>query len=542
VVAVNEPSLPFDTLDGYCLAEEVIHALACGALEEGERSKAMAHLEDCELCQALLADQVRALPGSASADDAALPTLIQLGALVAGRYRIQRFVARGGMGEVYEAWDLALSERVALKTINPLATPAAQLKASARFRQEVQLSRRVADPHVCRIYEFGQHVLRGFGMLSYLTMEFIDGETLGDRLRKSSRLEIDEVVNLSRQMLRGLGAAHGVGVLHRDFKSDNVMLQTKSTSPGGQHAVIMDFGLARLLDDQGHRLTERHELVGSAAYMAPEQLEEGAALCEATDVYAFGVVLFEMLTGRLPFDGKSAMGVALRRLSHPAPPPSSHVPELSGAWDALVLRCLERDIARRFSSTHEVAAELERIVGAAELVEPPRPPSRRRLAFAAICGAALVGGVSYLSSRRSTSAMPAPPAPEAQHVTYTLQPPAPVEPLRPEAPPPTATVAAPPIAPVLPSEPAVLPPAAPRARGATPSASPPVAAAPPEARAQTTAPRARAQNAPASPSVASPPPSGPAEGTPARATERNDDVRELFFLEPPSEHGRQKSD
>ena len=343
---MNEPATP-DTLDGYCLAEEVIHALACGGLEEKERSKALSHLDECEVCQALLADEVRDLPQSGSAEDAGLPTLIQLDALVAGRYRIQHFVARGGMGEVYEAWDELLAERVALKTINPLVASADQARATARFRQEVQLSRRVADAHVCRIYEFGQHLVRGFGAVSYLTMEFIEGQTLGARLRQGPELGIQEVAELSRQMLRGLGAAHAVGVLHRDFKSDNVLL--RATPSGGLHAVIMDFGLARVLGDHAHRFTERHELVGSAAYMAPEQLEEGAELSEATDVYAFGVVLFEMLTGRLPFEGSAPVAVALRRLSHPAPPPSVHVPELSVAWDQLVLRCLDRDTSRRFS-------------------------------------------------------------------------------------------------------------------------------------------------------------------------------------------------
>ncbi|HWO12593.1 MAG TPA: serine/threonine-protein kinase, partial [Polyangiaceae bacterium] len=254
---MSDPAHSPDTLDGYCLAEEVIHALACGGLEEAQRSKALAHLDDCELCQALLADEVRDLPQSASADDPGLPTLIQIDALVAGRYRIEHFVARGGMGEVYEAWDELLGERVALKTINPLVASADQARASARFRQEVQLSRRVADPHVCRIYEFGQHLVRGFGALSYLTMELLEGETLGARLRRGPRLAIDEVLELGRQMLRGLGAAHAVGVLHRDFKSDNVMLRSGPSSAAGLHAVIMDFGLARLLGDQVHRFTER---------------------------------------------------------------------------------------------------------------------------------------------------------------------------------------------------------------------------------------------------------------------------------------------
>jgi serine/threonine protein kinase len=435
---------PLDTLDGYCLAEDVIHALACGGLEERERSEALEHLDACELCQALLADEVRALPHSSSADDAGLPTLIQVDALVAGRYRIQRFVARGGMGEVYEAWDGLLSERVALKTINPLSATADQVRASARFKQEVQLSRRVADAHVCRIYEFGQHVVRGFGTISYLTMEFIEGQTLGARLRQGPTLEMHEVVELCRQMLRGLAAAHAVGVLHRDFKSDNVMLKGKAKGPAPLHAVIMDFGLARLLGDQAHRLTERHELVGSAAYMAPEQLEDGASLSEATDIYAFGVVLFEMLTGRLPFEGKSAVAVALRRLTHPAPPPSLHVPALAGAWDALVLRCLERNAARRFPTTQELAAALEATASAPARKQRSRTAPRHGsgLALALAVGTISIAGVSSLALSRSSARGSA--TPDEHNVTLMLQPQS------------SAAAATPP-----PSAPALLPSAAP---------------------------------------------------------------------------------
>ncbi|MEO8181856.1 MAG: serine/threonine-protein kinase, partial [Deltaproteobacteria bacterium] len=452
---VDEPGPNPDTLDGHCLAEEVIYALACGGLEARERSKALAHLDECELCQALLAEEVRAMPDFVSGDDAGVSTLIQVGALVGGRYRIQRFVARGGMGEVYEAWDVLLSERVALKTINPVAASADQARASARFKQEVQLSRRVADPHVCRIYEFGHHVAPGFGTLAYLTMEYIEGQTLGARVRKGPRLAIEEVLEVCRQMLRGLAAAHAVGVLHRDLKTENVMLRA-NPNPGALHAVIMDFGLARLLGDQAHLLTERHELVGSAAYMAPEQLEEGAELSQATDVYAFGVVLFEMLTGRLPFDGKSAVAIAMRRLTQKAPLPSSFVPEVSSAWDALVLRCLERDVSRRFPSTKEVAAALEAIAQA-PLAGASRPRRRQGVVLIATCVAALVSGIVYWSARGGEQA--------ERTQTLTLQPGSRLEPA---APPPTA--APEPAAPVAPavaaeaavaSEPAAAPGAAP---------------------------------------------------------------------------------
>jgi hypothetical protein len=517
---VRDPSAPSDTLDGYCLAEEVIHALACGGLEESQRSQALAHLDDCELCQALLADEVRALPQSPSAEDAGLPTLIQIDALVAGRYRIKRFVARGGMGEVYEAWDVLLAERVALKTINPLAASADQLKAGARFKQEVQLSRRVADPHVCRMYEFGQHLVRGFGTLSYLTMEFIEGQTLGARLRHGPPLRMDEVVALSRQMLRGLAAAHGVGVLHRDFKSDNVMLRAESPLHGSLHAVVMDFGLARVLGDQAHRLTERHELVGSAAYMAPEQLEEGAGLSEATDIYAFGVVLFEMLTGHLPFEGKSAVAVALKRLTQPAPPPSMHLPELAGAWDALVLRCLERDVARRFTSTDQVAAALDNLAsepGLVRVAAAPRSRTRQRLVLGlGVAAAVLVAGTAQLvASRANDDAAPRqPPATGAAaaaatpSITHSLQPGVPDRPLATELP------VSPRLEPLEPAAPAAPPPAE--------STSEPPRAPAPRARA------ARSTRAPAAP--ATPPPAATPPAAPRPA-----DVREVFFLENPAD-------
>ena len=511
-----DPVSPPDTLDGYCLAEEVIHALACGALEETQRSRALAHLDDCELCQALLADEVRGLPESPSAEDAGLPTLIQLGSLVAGRYRIKRFLARGGMGEVYEAWDVLLSERVALKTINPLTATADQAKASARFRQEVQLSRRVADPHVCRIYEFGEHVVRGFGALSYLTMEFIEGETLGARLRQGPRLDMHDVVELSRQMLRGLAAAHSVGVLHRDFKSDNVMLRTKAGAPDELHAVIMDFGLARVLGDQAHRLTERHEFIGSAAYMAPEQLEEGASLSAATDLYAFGVVLFEMLTGRLPFEGKGAVAVALRRLTHAAPPPSLYTPELSSDWDTLVARCLHRDVSRRFASTEQVAAALEGVAGARHVALPTRRSRRRALtlAGAAAATASVALAAAHFWPRPPAPVAVSPPAP--QSTTLALQPP--VEPARPEAVAPIAQLPPPPVAaaeplPSPPPDPVPEPP--PRAHRPAPRATPPK-------------PRAVASVEPATAAAAA----NPAVPAPVQSAR---DVRDIFFLEPPSD-------
>jgi serine/threonine protein kinase len=205
-------------------------------------------------------------------------------------------------------------------------------------------------------------------------MEYIEGETLGARIRRGPPLSLAAVKALSRQLLLGLGAAHAAGVLHRDFKSDNVMLRTRPAQAEGWDAVILDFGLARVLDHDYQGLTERHEFLGSAGYMAPEQLLEGEPLSEATDLYAFGVVLFEMLTQRLPFQGRSARAVAFQRLVQSAPPPSSVVPGLSAEWDALVARCLQREAAQRFASARAVLEQLEAIGNGkpAELAATPR--------------------------------------------------------------------------------------------------------------------------------------------------------------------------
>lgn len=564
---MEERAPQHDTLDGQCLAEDVLHALACGTLEPAERSIALAHLEECELCQALLADEVRGLPEFTSSDDVGVGTLIQVGTLLGGRYRVKRFVARGGMGEVYEAWDVLLSERVALKTINPVAASADQVRASARFKQEVQLSRRVADPHVCRIFEFGHHVVPGYGPLAYLTMEFIEGQTLGARLRKGPRLQLDEVVELSRQMLRGLSAAHAVGVLHRDLKSENVMLRSSSAAPGAAsgslQAVLMDFGLARLLADQAHLLTERHELVGSAAYMAPEQLEEGSVLSRATDVYSFGIVLFEMLTGRLPFDGKSAVAIAMRRLTQRAPAPSSVVPDLPAAWDELVLRCLERDVSKRFASTEEVAAALEALAHPSAVVAK-RQPRRHRLllAAAATAVAALAGAGLYavldVPPQAAASAVSGTSGAE-RHETRTLQPntsagaaPAALSEAREAAPKAMAPGAA------LPEGglPGAAPPGAPesaaakeaisakeaiaaeavarQAMASAPPGAPPAPATAPRAEQRRSAPAAGGKSSGAS--VSEQPAATPATAEPAAQPQRSaEDVRDLFFLDGPRE-------
>jgi len=282
------------------------------------------------------------------------------GELLAGRFRIVRFVARGGMGEVYEAEDTELNERVALKTIR--FEFAEEDRSAERFKREIQLARKVTHLNVCRTFDVFRHIdTHPDGRTTetmFVSMELLAGETLRDRIRRGGKMTESEALPLVEQMAAGLDAAHRVGVVHRDFKSSNVILVPSENSPGGVRAVITDFGLAHGLVPSGLSLTGTQEVVGTPAYMAPEQLN-GGAITPATDIYALGVVMFEMLTGAVPFNTDNPLSTALKRLSEPAPSPRVHVPSVDPGWESGILRCLEREPSERFARTDELIKVLK---------------------------------------------------------------------------------------------------------------------------------------------------------------------------------------
>jgi serine/threonine protein kinase len=276
--------------------------------------------------------------------------------ILADRYRIRRFLALGGMGEVYEADDLELGDRVALKTIRPeLAGDRLSLE---RFRREIMLQRKITHPNVCRIFDLGRHVDSDGVEVAFLTMELLEGETLAERLYRDNKLSVQEAFPLVSQIASALGALHRAGIVHRDLKSENVVLVPALEEAGGFRAVLTDFGLARATRGSGFAMTSgAHGLVGTPGYMSPEQVMS-QPIGPPTDLYAFGVVMFEMVTGRLPFAGGSAMEVAARRLKHAPPSPRSYTPSLPIAWERAILRCLERDPAARFGSATEAVVAL----------------------------------------------------------------------------------------------------------------------------------------------------------------------------------------
>src|SRR6188768_3563306 len=378
-----------------CLSDEDVLAFANGTLDTGRKFEAHQHFDQCEVCQRLLSEAAHALATAVTdplleVDELSWHTPVQPGTLVGNRYLIRRFIARGGMGEVYEAFDRELQERVALKTVTSTACDNAG--AVRRLKAEVQLARRVSHANVCRIYDFGTHVMPDtFGHVSFLTMEFVDGETLGQRIRLKGALSVDEARALGLELLQGLCAAHEAGVLHRDFKSDNVMLRDEPG--GGRSPLILDFGLARALDE-GSRNSSRSapNLLGTFSYIAPEQLQ-GRPHTTASDIYSFGLVWFEMLTGELPFKSPSSpVGAALARLQESAVAPSSKNPAVPRDLDAVVLRCLRRSPKDRYKTALEVLNALDAVDGRARNATLQRKLSP-------LCLGALLGGLAaYLAT------------------------------------------------------------------------------------------------------------------------------------------------
>jgi len=274
--------------------------------------------------------------------------LFPKGELVGNRYRIVRFIARGGMGLVYEVEDMELGDLLALKALKPeVARHVSNLK---RFRREIRLARKVTHPNICRIYDAGIHRDAEIGFeIHFFTMELLHGETLARLIARRGVLPRAEAGCIVSQIARGLHAAHSVGVVHRDLKCSNVILEGSGQN---LRAVITDFGLARSLvpdtASPGPKLTATGQLMGTPAYFAPELLE-GNPLTPASDIYSLGVMIYEMVTGRLPFVGRTPFLTALKRLREPFIDPRDYISDLEPVWVEVIEECLVREPAKRIT-------------------------------------------------------------------------------------------------------------------------------------------------------------------------------------------------
>lgn len=302
------------------------------------------------------------------------------GDLVMGRFRIVRHIGDGGMGSVYEAMDLEMG-RIALKTIR--ADVAANPDILAHFMKEVLLARRVSGPHICRIHEWSGTDYKPV----FLTMEFLEGVTLADKLRESGPFQWREAKPIALEICAGLQSIHDAGIIHRDLKCRNIMLTERN---GRNCAVLMDFGLAREFTRDGAggaaHSTRDGAIAGTPDYMAPEQFE-GKELGPATDIYALGIVLYELVTGKHPYAASTPIEAAIHRARHLAPA-SAIQRQVPRNWDRVIDCCLEYEPARRYSSASEVARELR--AGPANLgnLRKDRPWVLRLAAALALAGLA----------------------------------------------------------------------------------------------------------------------------------------------------------
>jgi serine/threonine-protein kinase len=265
-----------------------------------------------------------------------------------GAYTVQALLGQGGMATVYQGFDPQLQRPVAIKLLAPAL--AADPTYVARFRQEARLIASLRHLHIAQVYAFGEH--QG---LPYMVQELLPGPTLEQRLNdltaQGEPMPQREVLDTIAQLASALDAAHALGVIHRDVKPSNVIQGVQ-----GQ-LVLADFGIAHTAD-ASRAATTAGVILGTPSYMAPEQALGSTALTPACDVYALGIVLFELLTGQTPFRDDSAMGVVLKHLNDPPPAPSSIRPTLPPALDAVVLRALDKEPAARFASAGELAQAL----------------------------------------------------------------------------------------------------------------------------------------------------------------------------------------
>ncbi|MFI6129071.1 Stk1 family PASTA domain-containing Ser/Thr kinase [Micromonospora sp. NPDC051141] len=270
-----------------------------------------------------------------------------LGSLIDGRYRIRGRVARGGMATVYTATDERLERTVAVKIIHPTQAPQARARMAGfveRFTDEAKTIARLTHPNVVAVYDQGIHA-----GLPYLVMEYVRGRTLRDVLAERRRLRPDEALAIAEQMLAAIAAAHRAGLVHRDVKPENVLVAEAPTGAGGNLVdsvvKVADFGLARAVEASAEE-DNGNQLMATVAYVAPELVTQGHA-DPRTDVYSAGIVLFEMLTGRVPYDGDRPVEVAWQHVDRDVPAPSTLVPALPPVLDALVARATRRDPAAR---------------------------------------------------------------------------------------------------------------------------------------------------------------------------------------------------
>ncbi len=315
------------------------------------------------------------------------PVGLATGSTFAGRYQVIEELGRGGMGRVYKVYDTEVQEKVALKLLN--SEIASDREVIQRFRRELKLARTVSHKNVCRMYDLGQK--EG---VYYITMEYVAGENLKTFIQQSGRLSVAKAIGIGAEVCAGLAEAHRHGIIHRDLKPQNIMIDQDG------NARIMDFGIARSLAATG--ITNPGVIIGTLNYMSPEQVK-GEATDQRSDIFSLGVILFEMLTGRVPFEGDTPFAIANEHKIKALPDLREFNEQIPESLNRLVLRCLERVRGKRFQRAEDLLEEF-RVLGETNLITPaafaPRKRTTkagRKLSRAILIPSAIAGALAVIA-------------------------------------------------------------------------------------------------------------------------------------------------
>jgi TolB-like protein/Tfp pilus assembly protein PilF/tRNA A-37 threonylcarbamoyl transferase component Bud32 len=312
----------------------------------------------CSNCAASLQSPEK-IPGSPTETLQTPVKELTTGSTFAGRYQIIEELGKGGMGRVYKVFDTDIKEKVALKLLKPEI--ASDRETIERFSNELKYARKISHRNVCRMYDLGKSEGTYF-----ITMEYVQGEDLKSMIRMSTGLTVGTVLSVGKQVCEGLAEAHSLGVVHRDLKPQNIMIDK------GGNAKIMDFGIARSIREKG--ITGPSVLIGTPEYMSPEQAE-AKEVDHRSDIYSLGIILYEMATGRVPFEGDTALSIAMKHKGEVPKNPKEFNPNIPDDLSGVILKCLEKDKTQRYQTAAEVRSELEKIekgIPTAERIVPQR--------------------------------------------------------------------------------------------------------------------------------------------------------------------------
>ena len=365
----------------------------------------------CPQCGQSFSSSVKLCPNDGAVLEHADPTASHIGEVLDGKYRLDSFLSQGGMGAVYKATHVMLGRTVAVKLINPEYVTSTE--AVRRFQREARAATSLNHPNIVSVYDLGQTPQ---GTL-YIAMEFVDGPSLKSVITGGGPVPPARTIHLLRQVASALAVAHRNSIVHRDLKPQNVMLTR--THDGQEIVKLVDFGIAKTFDDST-QLTVSGSTMGTPQYMSPEQAS-GHVVDGRSDIYSLGVILYEMLSGDVPFNDKSATAIIIKQMKEAPQPPSVRNPRvaIAPALEAATLRCLEKDPSQRFQTADEFAAALDAAaatipeVDAAMQATIPAVPSTAR---SAVVTPPAVATVKMAPDTRQTAARaPASPSPVASN-------------------------------------------------------------------------------------------------------------------------------